>query len=203
VEEHPIRLRSSDDLRRSRLTVFFRLLLAIPHLIVLMLFAVLAVLVGIANWFATLVMGRSPDGLHNLLARFMRYATHFSAYFYLLADPFPPSGGGSPYPVDLEVDPPERQSRWTVAFRLILAIPAWILATVLGYLAEVLAFLGWFAALALGRLPQGMQNLGLYCLRYSMQTYAYSFMLTQRYPSLNSGPGAEPASVRPLAPRSS
>ncbi|MBA3365322.1 MAG: DUF4389 domain-containing protein [Actinobacteria bacterium] len=195
MEEHPIRLRSSDDLKRSRLTVFFRLLLAIPHLIVLTLFAVLALLAGVANWFATLFMGRSPDGLHDLLARFMRYLTHFSAYFYLLADPFPPFGGGSPYRVDLEVETPERQNRWTVAFRMILAIPASILASVLGYVAQALAFLGWFAALALGRMPEGMQNLGLYCLRYQMQTYGYVFLLTQRYPSLSSDPGAQPASA--------
>jgi hypothetical protein len=33
VSEHPIRLVVSDDLRRSRLTVFFRALLALPHMV--------------------------------------------------------------------------------------------------------------------------------------------------------------------------
>jgi len=32
-EAHPVRLTVEDDYVRSRLTVFFRLLLAIPHLI--------------------------------------------------------------------------------------------------------------------------------------------------------------------------
>ena len=63
---HPIRLAVTDDLRRSRLTVFFRLLLALPHLIWLALWGIVASLAAIVNWFATLFVGRSPDGLHRL-----------------------------------------------------------------------------------------------------------------------------------------
>ena len=32
-----------------------------------------------------------------------------------------------------------------------------------------------------------MRDLLAYCLRYQMQTYAYVFLLTSRYPSLASG----------------
>src|SRR5439155_11136981 len=39
-----------DDRRRSRLTVFFRLPLAFPHLVWLTLWAVLAIVAAIANW---------------------------------------------------------------------------------------------------------------------------------------------------------
>jgi len=57
--QHPVRLVVDDDLRRSRLTVFFRLLLAIPHLIWLSLWGIAAYLAAIVNWFATLITGRS------------------------------------------------------------------------------------------------------------------------------------------------
>ncbi len=175
------------------MTVFFRLLLVIPHLLVLMLWSAVASLAALASWFATLVAGRSPAALHRFLARFLRYSNHVSAYLYLLANPFPPFGGGRSYAVDVDVAPRERQNRWTVGFRVLLAIPALILANVLGYLLGVLAFLGWFVCLAIGRMPEGMQNLGVYCQRYSMQTYAYLFLLTQRYPSL-SAPAPSPVS---------
>ena len=39
---HPLRMVVTDDLQRNRLTVFFRLLLVIPHLIVLLLWAIVA-----------------------------------------------------------------------------------------------------------------------------------------------------------------
>ena len=51
------------------------------------------------------------------------------AYGFLLADPWPGFSSSETYPVTLEVDPPQRQSRWTVFFRGILAIPALLLAT--------------------------------------------------------------------------
>ena len=196
--DHPIRLIVNDDLQRSRLTVFFRLLLAIPHLIVLALWSIAAYIVAIIGWFATLFAGRLPDGLHEFQARFLRYATHVYAYTFLLADPWPAFGGGEGYPVDLEVAGPQEQGRLGVFFRLILAIPALILQYVLVYLLELLAFLGWFACLAIGRMPEGMRNLGAYCLRYQQQTIGYIFLLTDRYPSLSTG--STEASAAPTAP---
>src|ERR671937_1361241 len=132
--QHPVRLIVNDDLRRNRLTVFFRLILFIPHMIWLALWSVVAVLAWIANWFATLFMGRSPEGLHNFLATYLRYQTHVYSYMLLIADPFPGFGGQPGYPIDLEVDPPERQNRLTVFFRLILAIPAFMVSSIMSYL---------------------------------------------------------------------
>jgi hypothetical protein len=182
---HPVRLAVTDDLQRNRLTVFFRLFLAIPHIIWLSLWSVIAFLAAIVNWFATLFMARSPDGLHNFLATFLRYFTHFTAYLFLIADPYPSFTGRPGYPIDLEVDSPERQSRLMVAFRIILAIPAWIVANILGYLSRILAVFSWFIALVIGRVPQGLRNFAAFALRYEMQTYGYTLLLTQRYPSFD------------------
>jgi len=41
-------------------------------------------------------------------------------------------------------------------------------------------------ALFLGRMPDGLRNLGAYVLRYGAQTGAYFYVLTERYP--DSGP---------------
>jgi hypothetical protein len=184
-QHHPIRLVVNDDLRRNRLTVFFRLLLAIPHLIWFVLWGIVALLALIANWFATLFAGQSPTGLHNFLATYLRYQTHVYAYVLLIADPFPGFGGQPGYPIDLEVDPPERQNRWTVAFRMILVIPAYIISGIMGYLNRALAVFSWFVALIMGRVPEGMRNFAAFALRYEQQTTAYAYLLTQRYPSFN------------------
>src|SRR5581483_6723616 len=117
---HPVGLVVTDDLQRSRLTVFFRLLLAIPHLLWLALWGIVAELALLVAWFVAVFTGRLPDGLHGVLASVVRYSVRVSAYIFLLADPFPPFGSGGTYPVDLRIDPPEPQSRLTVFFRLIL-----------------------------------------------------------------------------------
>jgi hypothetical protein len=186
--QHPIRLVVNDDLQRNRLTVFFRLILAIPLLLWATLWLVIAVLATIANWFATLFTGRSPDGLHNFLGTFLRYTTHVRAYLLLVADPYPSfTGKQGTYPIDLEVDPPEPQSRLTVLFRVILAIPALLLTNILSNLSQLLAVFSWFIALVMGRVPEGLRNFAALALRIETQTYAYLMVLTSRYPSFNVG----------------
>src|SRR5207249_10122304 len=61
VDDHPIGLVVDDDLRRNRLTVFFRLLLAIPQAIWLGLWSIAAAIAVFAAWFAALFTGSVPD----------------------------------------------------------------------------------------------------------------------------------------------
>jgi hypothetical protein len=185
---HPIRLIVNDDLERTRLTVFFRLFLAIPLFLWFTLWAVIAMLALIVNWFATLATGRSPEGLHGFLATFLRFTTHVRAYVLLIADPYPGfTGREGSYPIDLEVAPPEDQNRLTVLFRVILAIPALFVANILSNLSQLLAIFSWFIALVMGRVPEGLRNFAALALRFETQTYAYVLLLTGRYPSLNVG----------------
>ena len=187
---HPVRLRINDDLQRTRLTVFFRLILAIPHFLWLALLAIVGVLGVIGNWFATLIQGSSPLGLHNFLAGYLRYSTHVSAYIFLIADPFPGFyliNVKEDYPIDLEIGPPEEQDRWTVAFRIILAVPAMLVTQILRNLSGLLAVFSWFVALFTARVPEGIRNFAALALRYESQTYAYIALLTPRYPSFNVG----------------
>jgi Domain of unknown function (DUF4389) len=186
----PVRLGVGDELRRSRLTVFFRLPLAFPHLVWLSLWGILAFFAAIASWVATLVHGTSPRRLHRFLAAFVRYGLQVNAFLYLVGNPFPGFvGAEGTYPLELWIADRERQSRWTVLFRLILALPALLLVTAFGSLLTVVAFLGWFAALATGRMPLGLRNAGALALRYTAQAYAYLLLVTAAYPY--SGPCQE------------
>jgi hypothetical protein len=185
---HPIRLVVNDDLQRNRLTVFFRLILAIPLILWALLWGAITALAWIANWFATLFMGRSPEGLHNFLSLYLRFSTHARAYVLLIADPYPGfTGKAGSYPIDLEVDPPEPQNRLTVFFRVILAIPALFLTNIMSNLSQLLAVFSWFIALVLGRVPEGLRNFAALALRIETQTYGYLMLLTGRYPSFNVG----------------
>ena len=215
---HPVRLVVTDDLRRSRLTVVFRLLLAIPHLLWVGLWGLAAFVLAFVVWLAILVEGRAPRVLHDFLATYVRYSTQVAAYLYLAGNPYPAFTGGS-YPVDVEIDPPQRQGRLGAAFRLVLAVPVLLLSLSLsggptvsaGTLAGVsftaggggalaaAGFLGWFAALARARMPHGLRDLGTYALGYGAQATAYVLLLTDRYP--NSDPAVvEPTQALPLHP---
>lgn len=192
---HPVRIvGDAHDLRRSRLTVFFRLPLAVPHLVWLALWTIAAIVAAIANWFAALFTGRPADALHRFLSRYTRYSLHVAAFVYLAANPFPGfMGEPGRYPLDLELPPPERQSRWVTGFRMILAIPASVVSSALGTGLFVAGVLTWFAALATGRAPWGLRNFQAYGLRYGAQVAAYVLLLTERYPHASPLEGEAPA----------
>lgn len=181
---YPIRLVVTDDLRRSRLTVFFRYLLALPHVVWLTLYGLAAYVVLLIAWFAALFTGRVPAGMHRFLAGYLRYSTRVTAYMYLVANQFPPFGAGGEYSIDLEVAEPERQGRLGVFFRVLLVFPALALAGILGYAMSLVALGAWFYALWHGRTSEGMRDLGAYSLRFQQRTAGYYLLLTSRYPAL-------------------
>jgi hypothetical protein len=184
----------ADDLRFSRVTVFFRLPLAIPHIVWLTLWSIIAILAAIAMWFATLFTGTPPAGLHRFLSRYVRYALHVNAFVYLVANPFPGFvGAQGSYPLDLELPGPARQNRWKTGFRVFLAIPAAIVNSALSWGLGVAAFLTWFVALFTGAAPWGLRNFSAYALRYASQLNAYAFLITEAYPHASPLEGAAPA----------
>jgi Domain of unknown function (DUF4389) len=227
MADHPVRIVIEDDLQRSRLTVLLRLLLAIPHLIILAVFAIAAFFVAIAGWFVALVTGRLPDGIHGFLSQFVRYATRVDAYVGLAANPWPPvsgSRGVTTYPIDLELPAAERQRRWTILLRFFLALPAVLISTVLaswvwsvsfgggssgasdydtsaaaytGGLATAAAVFAWFVALALARVSRGLRDLIAYAIGYGAQTWSYLLLLTERYPDARPDSHVAPLPLEP------
>jgi Domain of unknown function (DUF4389) len=185
VDRHPIQLVITDDLRRNRLTVLVRLLLAIPHFIWLTIWGIAAGIAIIIAWFAALFLGRVPDGLHSFISGFIRYGTHVNAYFSIAANPFPAFTGAAGYPIDLEIAPAAPQNRLTVLARILLAIPAVIVLYILTIVARLVMILAWFYALFAGNLAKGLRDVLAYWLRYQAQTWGYLGLLTSRYPSFS------------------
>lgn len=180
---HPVAIHLRDDLGRPRLLVAFRVLLTVPHVLWLALWGVAAALAAVAAWAIALVLGRVPGRLHRFLAAYVRATTHVGAFLYLVGRRFPGFvGREGGYPVDLTVAPPVRQRRLGILGRLVLAVPALVLSSAYGGVVLVVGVLAWFAALATGRMPSGLRDLGAASLRYQAQALAYVLLVTPRYP---------------------
>ena len=181
---HSIRAVVTDDLERPRLTTLFRLFLAIPHVVWIVLWTIAVGFLVFFAWLLALALGRLPTPLHRFFAAYIRYATHLVAFVYVVGRRFPGfTGQEGSYGIDLEIDAPTPQPRLTILVRWLLAMPAIVVATALGGVAFVIAVLGWWYALVTRRMPEGMRNLAVVCFRYSAQTYAYGLLVTGRYPS--------------------
>jgi hypothetical protein len=196
---YPLRFVGGFDLARSRLTVLFRIILVIPHAVVLTLYGIAALACAIIAWFVAIVIGRVPEGLHGVIAGYLRYYVRVASYAFILADPFPPFGAGGTYPVDLEVDPPTAQNRLTVLFRYILGYPCLLVLYVLEPVLALVAVGAWFVALFAGRVPEGLQTVGIFCVRFIVRTHGYILLVNPRYPAFGDAPGSLPAEHRELA----
>jgi len=75
---------------RNRVTVGFRIILVIPHVIVLVLLALAAAIVSIIAFFAVLFTGRWPAGLRDFVVNIQRWYLRVQTYFLLLTDEYPP-----------------------------------------------------------------------------------------------------------------
>jgi hypothetical protein len=183
-----LRVVTEEPLRRRRLGVLLRPFVLIPHYVVLFVWTLLAGFVLALAWLVALVRGRVPPKLHGFLAAFLRYSGHVTAWFELLSARHPRPHRTTEHSFAIEVPRPQRQRRLVTLLRLPLAIPALVLASVFGVILATSAIGAWFVALLLGRTTAGLQELGTYCLRYNLETWAYLLLLTPRYPKLEPPP---------------
>jgi hypothetical protein len=74
----------------SRIAVLLRIFYAIPQLIFGIVMVIGLYVAWIVGFFAVLFTGRWPEGLRKFLVGVEFWATRFSAWYFLLADPYPP-----------------------------------------------------------------------------------------------------------------
>jgi hypothetical protein len=171
--------------RRNRLTVFLRLILAIPLFIWAIVYGLVAEILIVIAWFAIVITGSYPQGLYDFVAGFTRFATRVFAYHFLLCDPYPSFGGSDDqaYPVRMRfAGPLPGYSRLKTFFRIILAIPIAILRYVMTLLVEIGAIAAWFVILVTGKLPRGLFDLMVLGNSYIARSDAYLYLLTETYP---------------------
>jgi Domain of unknown function (DUF4389) len=181
---YPVKFEADYVEQRSRLTTFFRLILAIPHLIVMAFYGFAAGVVIIIAWFVLLFTGRWPQGMYDFVAGFWRYSTAVNGYVCLLTDPYPPFGPDvDAYPVRLDIAPPKAEySRLKVLFRVFLAIPPYIISYAMSIVAQIGALLAWFAIVVTGRQPKGLQDMIVLGLSYQQRAYVYMSLITEDWP---------------------
>jgi Domain of unknown function (DUF4389) len=184
MDEGRLRVRDEEPLRRRRLAVFFRLLLYVPHAIVLAAWSFVAAPAVAIAWLALLIEGRLPTWLHRLIAAYVRYTGQVTGWFFLLSGRYPDPLHTEQHPFAIELVERPRQPRPITLARAVLAIPALLLATALRVVLSLAAIPAWFVGVALGRTTAGLQELGTFCLRYELEVLAYTLLLTAKYPRL-------------------
>ena len=169
---------------------FIKGLLLIPHIIVLSVLGLVGLVVAYIGYWAVLITGRYPEGMFNFLYGISRWASRTDSWMYGWSDSYPPfSLDAGDYPARLEIDTPEAPSRLLALFgilfmiiKFILLIPHLVILYVLGIVAIVVAYIGYWAVLITGGYPRGLYNLITGVQRWEYRTTSWLLGLTDRYP---------------------
>jgi hypothetical protein len=203
---YPITYEADFDPNPSRGTTFFRILLAIPWLVVAVFWGLLFAFTHLFAWVALIILGRYPEWLYNFNAGVLRFSIRVTAWLYLQTDEWPPFGltDDRNYPIRVNVPPapPERQSRLKALFRLILALPvAIVLSYGTSYIQLLAGLVAWLTIVFRGYLPEGIFNMMSFINGFHTRVLAYIAFLTDAYPPIGIEKGkAADGVVAPLAP---
>jgi hypothetical protein len=180
----PVLVSVAPPARQRRVTVAFRAILTIPHLVVLYVLGLVASIMGVIGWFAALFTGSIPVFCATFLAGYLRWYFRVVAYVLLLTDVYPPfTLDESDYPVRFAIQP-GRLNRLAVLFRLVLLIPAALVAFLLSYgIATIALFVTWLITLITGRLPVSLHLALTAVPRFQVRYFGYGYLLTASYPT--------------------
>lgn len=189
---------------RNKLTIGFRLILAIPHLLLVGglgfatsfsfwwndfggLFALgvlgaVALVCAVVSWFAILFANQHPPGLRDLCLFYLRWRTRALAYMALFHDQYPPFGDAE-YPASINVVVAEgERDKVSVGLRFFYLIPHLIIVGALSVAWTVTSIIAWFSLLINDTYPEGLYNFGLGVMRWSLRVEAYALLLVDEYP---------------------
>jgi len=197
---YPVRFNVAyPDRELDRLTTGFRLIVAIPILIV-------AGALGGHEWagngpgrgvvagtggvlfLAPLLMivfrQKYPRWWYDWNLELLRFSNRVGAYLALMDDRYPSTD--EQQAVTLEFPYPDAKqglNRWLPLVKWLLAIPHYILLVFLWLAALVAVVIVWFAILFTGRYPRGLFDFVLGVFRWTNRVIGYAFVLvTDAYP---------------------
>ena len=182
--EYPARLEILHREKQSRMTAFFRLLLALPAILVSIFLTALASITCFLAGVGIVVLGVYPKWLFDLNVTVCRLEFKTAAYLLLLIDEYPLSDRSDE--ISIEVDYPDVDTdlaRLMPLVKWLLVLPnSFVIA--LGFqLFYFIAPISWLLVLFSGHYPRALFDFSTGMLRWLLRVRAYAVMLvTDEYP---------------------
>jgi hypothetical protein len=172
---YPVRVDIDYPDQLSRLLIFVKWLLAIPHYLVLFLYAIGAWFAAIAAFFTILFAGNIPVGLYDFILGYNRWTLRVNAYTFLLTDKYPPfTNAQADFPARIECERAEQQSRLLIFVKWLLVIPHWIVIIFYAIAVLLVTIYAWFAILFTGKYPSGVFEFVVGFFRWTTRVEIYS-----------------------------
>ena len=207
AQDYPVRFSVEyPDRELNRLTTAFRLIVAIPILILagtidghegayggghgLRIAGGTAGLLFLAPLLMIVFRQKYPRWWFDWNLELLRFSNRIAVYLALLDDRYPSTDEQQTVALDFPYpDAKHGLSRWLPLVKWLLAIPHYILLAFLWIAALVSIVIAWFAILFTGRYPRGLFDFVLGVLRWTNRVIGYAFILvTDQYPPFRLNP---------------
>src|SRR6266513_4328993 len=181
----------------DRLPTAFRLLLAIPIVIVITMLTgetlrdndrTDTIVIGGAAVFLPLVLmlvfrQKYPRWWFDWNLNLLRFSNRITAYLALLDDRYPSTDEDQAVHLDFAYPDARQLNRWLPLVKCFLAIPHYVVLFFLAIASLVAIIVAWFAILFTGTYPKGLFDFVVGVLRWSNRVSGYAFVLvTDEYP---------------------
>ena len=165
-------------------------ILAIPHFVVLYVLGLVSQVLGLVSWLIILFTGNLPEGIANFQALYIRYSMRVGLYSTFLVEEYPPfsfdmatTDPGDVPRARVDIAPElTNRNRVTCVFRLLLAIPQFVVVAILGIGAWIAFAISFFAVLFTGSWPGGLRDYVIKVYRWNVRLQTYLLLLTDVYP---------------------
>ncbi len=174
----------------SRLKALFRIILIIPNGVILNLVSGIVGALFPAIVLMLLFRKKYPRWWFDVNVELQRFSARVWTYFFLLRDEYPSTNEQQAVHLDFEYPEGDNAvNRWLPLIKWLLALPHWIIISVLSIVYLIVVAISWFAIIITGKHPRGLFDFLIGCSRWAARTTAYAFLLTtDRYPPFRFGP---------------
>jgi hypothetical protein len=190
--------------KHDRLTTFVRIIWSIPAVVLLSLLSGSGsenymqdagksisangggIMVGLSTVTGLMILCRQryPRWWFDFALELNRFSARVGAYFFLLTDLYPSTVEKQAVHLDVEYPNVEQDlNRWLPLVKWLLAIPHYIVLTVLAIGALIATIVAWFSILFTGTYPKSLFDFVVGVGRWNLRVTAYALLLTtDKYP---------------------
>jgi hypothetical protein len=185
---YPVTCSLDAPLEMPNLQPIFNYILAIPHILLLGLYGIVAFVYAIVAWFSIISSGSPPENARENIAAFQRYWYRVAIFQYFMTKQYPDfspvPGYADPggFPGRIDITPAASYDKMQVILRLLYAIPLYLYGIYVAIMMWIGMLIGLVSVLTGGKWDPKWRRTVFNAITWAMRVNCWYFLLVDEYP---------------------
>ena len=191
---YPVTCALDSPLEMPNLQPIIGYILAIPHILLLGLYGIVAFVNAVILWFSIIFSGTPSESARTNIAGFQRYWYRVLVFQYFMTKEYPEfkpvPGYADPggFPAQIDITPATSYDRMQVILRLLYAIPLYLYGIYVAVMMFVGMLIGLVSVLTGGKWNPQWRRTVFNAITWAMQVNCWYFLLVDEYPGFTFQP---------------